>query len=337
MAIDLEHFPTSTTALRMMERISPIYGRSYVGKWIFQVMGLEMDEARALFEALRDEAFPERTTWTIDYWERRYAITPKPTETLEERRRNIKMKQSIALPMNPARMEEIVSGMTGGSTTVTENIDDYTFAVDVQEPGPRADLAEVLKHIKELKPSHQTFELRTTARPQEQTVWLAAIADSLCITTLPELEPVFPGNLLHVTPVMGNGISYTTLPPLEPVFRPALATIYAAGAIQSITETALPTMEEPDTTIMPPLIERMTAAVHSVVETILPPVPDPTPQGPQQVMERFTAAPAIAVMETSLPLMPDYETTMGAVGRGRATAAVQTITETILPKLEGTV
>ena len=42
MAIDLEHFPTNETALRMMERISPIYDRSYVGKWIFEIMGMEM-------------------------------------------------------------------------------------------------------------------------------------------------------------------------------------------------------------------------------------------------------------------------------------------------------
>ena len=45
MAIDLEHFPTNETALRMMERISPIYDRSYVGKWIFEIMGMEMGEA----------------------------------------------------------------------------------------------------------------------------------------------------------------------------------------------------------------------------------------------------------------------------------------------------
>ena len=44
MAIDLEHFPTNETALRMMERISPIYDRSYVGKWIFEIMGMEMGE-----------------------------------------------------------------------------------------------------------------------------------------------------------------------------------------------------------------------------------------------------------------------------------------------------
>ena len=43
--IDLEHFPTSKTAQRMLSRVSPIYSRSYVGKWLYQVMGLEMEDA----------------------------------------------------------------------------------------------------------------------------------------------------------------------------------------------------------------------------------------------------------------------------------------------------
>ena len=41
---DIEHFPTNPTALRMLSRISPIYDRSYVGKWIFEVMGADMDD-----------------------------------------------------------------------------------------------------------------------------------------------------------------------------------------------------------------------------------------------------------------------------------------------------
>ena len=32
MSFDIEHFPTSEAAVRMMSRISPIYDRSYVGK-----------------------------------------------------------------------------------------------------------------------------------------------------------------------------------------------------------------------------------------------------------------------------------------------------------------
>ena len=157
MAIDLEHFPTNETALRMMERISPIYNRSYVGKGIFEVMGMEMGEARAYFEELRRQIFPECSTWAIEYWERRYSITPKPGDNQETRRLNIILKRGARLPMNPARIEQIIDDMTGGQTTVSENVDDYTFSVMVDGAMPGTNLAGVVKAIKARKPSHQTL------------------------------------------------------------------------------------------------------------------------------------------------------------------------------------
>lgn len=71
---DIEHFPTNPTALRMLSRISPIYDRSYVGKWIFEVMGADMDDVRLRFEELRAQAFPETATWGLFYWEQRYGL-----------------------------------------------------------------------------------------------------------------------------------------------------------------------------------------------------------------------------------------------------------------------
>lgn len=70
------------------------------------------------------------------------------------------------------------------------------------------------------------------------------------ITTLPTLEPVFPGNLVHLTPVLGDGPQSTTLPTLEPVFATAAIFSRASAALQSVTETALPALKENDTTVI---------------------------------------------------------------------------------------
>lgn len=211
MAIDLEHFPTSEAAIRMMERISPIYGKSYVGKWIFQIMGLEMDEARALFLALRDEAFPARTAWTIDMWERRYAIIPQPGETLEERRRNIKMKQSAFLPMNPARMEEIVSGMTGGSAAITENVDDYTFRVTINGPAKGTNTLPAVKEIQKRKPSHQNFDFSVVMRPDEpSTLRLGGTMSAAATLPAPEQQDRF--HFRHTLRLGGTMSAITTIP-----------------------------------------------------------------------------------------------------------------------------
>ena len=187
MAIDLEHFPTNETALRMMERISPIYDRSYVGKWIFEIMGMEMGEARAYFEELRQQPFPERTTWAIEYWERRYAITPKPTDDLATRRQNIIMKRGVRLPMNPARMEQIIDSMTGGIATITENIDDYTFSVVIVGARPGMDMFGVIKEIKKRKPSHQTFQVFVEQPKASAMLYFGGTAASITTLPIPEV------------------------------------------------------------------------------------------------------------------------------------------------------
>ena len=123
------------------------------------------------------------------------------------------------------------------------------------------------------------------------------------ITTLPTLEPVFPGNLVHLTPVLGDGPQSTTLPTLEPVFATAAIFSRASAALQSVTETALPFLEE-----LPP--HDMTA------------------------VQRISVRPLLPVTETRLPRLEDFSTTLTAVCKGKATAALQNISETRLPELE---
>lgn len=59
----LEHFPTSESARRQLRYITAgFYDSSYVGKWIFQVMGQEYDDARRIIQELPAQMFPETAT-----------------------------------------------------------------------------------------------------------------------------------------------------------------------------------------------------------------------------------------------------------------------------------
>jgi len=153
------------------------------------------------------------------------------------------------------------------------------------------------------------------------------------ITTLPTLEPVFPGNLVHLTPVLGDGPQSTTLPTLEPVFATAAIFSRASAALQSVTETALPALKENDTTVMPELIEHATAAVQTVTETALPFLEELPPHD-MRAVQRISVRPLLPVTETRLPRLEDFSTTLTAVCKGKATAALQNISETRLPELE---
>ena len=60
----LETFPTSESAKKMLSYVSQeFYEKSYIGKWLFQVMGLEYDTAREVVEQLPKQFFPETATW----------------------------------------------------------------------------------------------------------------------------------------------------------------------------------------------------------------------------------------------------------------------------------
>ena len=158
---DIENFPTSPTAKRMLSRVSPIYDRSYVGKWLFQVMGAEMDEVRLRFDQLRDQAFPETATWALPYWEQRYGIKPAEGETDEQRRRAIITHRNAREPINPAKMERIIQAMTGCPAHVTENVAPYTFTVEIYAGAERGnfDWDMIYTKLKRIKPSHQRMIL----------------------------------------------------------------------------------------------------------------------------------------------------------------------------------
>ena len=153
------------------------------------------------------------------------------------------------------------------------------------------------------------------------------------VTTLPEIEPVFPGNVLHLTPVLGDGPQSTTLPPLEPLFATAAIIGRASAALQTVTETALPALKENDTTVMPELIEHATAAVQTVTETALPFLEELPPHD-MRAVQCISVRPLLPVTETRLPRLEDFSTTLTAVCKGKATAALQNISETRLPELE---
>lgn len=153
------------------------------------------------------------------------------------------------------------------------------------------------------------------------------------VTTLPEIEPVFPGSVLRLTPVLGDGPQSTTLPPLEPVFATAAIFGRASAALQTVTETALPALKESDTTIMPELVEHATAAVQTVTETALPFLEELPPHD-MRAVQRISVRPLLPVTETRLPRLEDFSTTLTAVCKGKATAALQNISETRLPELE---
>lgn len=123
---NLENFPTSESAKKMLSYVSDgFYDESYVGKWIFQVMGIEYDKALEIAMGLPDQFFPETATWGLTYHEIKWGLPVRTNLPYEERRRLIYQKRDYRAPMTPYRMEKYLADATGFEVHIA----------DINDPG----------------------------------------------------------------------------------------------------------------------------------------------------------------------------------------------------------
>lgn len=134
--IDLENFPTSQSAQNMLATVTPgFYDQSYVGKWLYQVMGLEFDEAeRLITEELPLQFFPETATWGLMYHELKWGLPVRDYLSYDERRKLIYEKRDQRAPMTPYRMETMLANVTGFWANIADIHDGGKYGYKVSHP-----------------------------------------------------------------------------------------------------------------------------------------------------------------------------------------------------------
>ena len=110
------------------------YDKSYVGKWIYQVMGLEYDEMQDIVESLAVQFFPETATWGLMYHEIKWGLPVRENLPYEERRKLIYMKRDCKTPMTPYRMERYLENITGLEVHVNDADDPGKFGQKFPDP-----------------------------------------------------------------------------------------------------------------------------------------------------------------------------------------------------------
>lgn len=87
--LDIIHSPEAETFLQMVTK--GFYDRSYIGLWIYEVIGREWDELRRWSEGMRTEIHPQTCTWSIAVWEWVYGFGDE-NMTLPLRRQRLLQK-----------------------------------------------------------------------------------------------------------------------------------------------------------------------------------------------------------------------------------------------------
>ena len=151
---------TSPQGQKIINYLSPIYGEAYVCLWIFQAIGLILDEGETFPEEFIDQVTPKTATWSLEFWEKEYDIVPDPGWTIEQRRINLKQKIVSRRPINPRRIEDLVSDFYGFETIVEENSAKNTFTIHIR--GQVDDLEAIRASIDEIKPAHLIYIVRVS-------------------------------------------------------------------------------------------------------------------------------------------------------------------------------
>lgn len=168
---DLENFPTSESAKRMLDGVTGgngFYDNSYVGKWLFQVIGKEWDSAREILEELPDQFFPEKATWGLMYHEIKWGLPVRENLSYEERRRLIYQKRDNRAPMTPYRMEIYLTDTTGFDVHVTDVHDPGDFGYVPSHPNEfkvyfigegTLNVKTVIQILNKIKQSHTVYQI----------------------------------------------------------------------------------------------------------------------------------------------------------------------------------
>lgn len=231
--IDLENFPTSGSALRMLDDVSAgFYENSYVGKWLFQVMGLEYDDAFQLAEELPKQFFPETATWGLRYHEEKWGLPVRESLDYEDRRRLIYRKRDYLAPMTPYRMEIYLHNATGLNVRISDCHDAGLCGFEPYHPnvfrvdfigGSTKNVIKALRILNTIKQSHTTYIMRHSLIGETAGLKAAAcsclggilkvkakLAESIrAADRLPALSGAAMGGILKVKPYLTENLPGT--------------------------------------------------------------------------------------------------------------------------------
>lgn len=166
--VDLERFPVSESAMRMLNAVSTeFYGKSYVGKWLYQAMGMEYDDALNLAMEVPLQFFPETATWGLRYHEEKWQIPVREHLPYDERRKLIYEKMHFKAPMTPYKMEQYIQKIMDDLEVYVSDIHDsgeYSFYPSHPNifkvmciPKDALDVRGLKKILDKIKQSHTVY------------------------------------------------------------------------------------------------------------------------------------------------------------------------------------
>lgn len=154
---------TTKTSERLLNRVSPIYDDSYVGLWLYEIMGREFQNVWDIMDTIPQQFFPETATWALPFWERRYGLETDESLPIQTRRERIIEMRDKERWFGNYRLETWLAERSGGAVTVIDHIDTFMFGIRIESEtrlSPNFDQHEAVRYINQRKPSHLSYKLQ---------------------------------------------------------------------------------------------------------------------------------------------------------------------------------
>lgn len=146
--------PEAKMFLRMVTK--DFYNNSYLGLWMYEVIGREWDEMREWAEELKAEIYPQTCTWSIDIWEWIYGIESNESLPLEYRRQKLLTKITGARPVNPETIRRGIAALAGIGVKVKVNgfSGPYQFDIAMYPGDIPLPYKQIISYVNNVKPAH---------------------------------------------------------------------------------------------------------------------------------------------------------------------------------------
>ena len=146
-------------AQEIIDYVSPIYGNSYVGLWIYEAIGIVLGEVCDISDELRYETNPAAAKLLLDMWEDHYGLKRDSRLTSEQRQLRLVAKTQSRGPCNPTRLAAAVSAALGGvPVDIQERTGKNTFLVNIREVVPS--IVPAVAVLERMKPAHLIYQIR---------------------------------------------------------------------------------------------------------------------------------------------------------------------------------
>jgi uncharacterized protein YmfQ (DUF2313 family) len=166
---------TNETARRIIDFVSPIYGNSYVGLWIYQAIGIVLGEVYNIADQMQYEITPATSELLLDYWEDHYKIPRDVNLTVQQRQQRILSMLVSRGGCTPSRMAAAISAaLNGVEVDIEENVAKNTFRIYIRKYVES--IAPAVAVAERMKPAHLIYQIHVAARTVTQSEIDIAIA-----------------------------------------------------------------------------------------------------------------------------------------------------------------